>query len=132
MIFANHWVGKKIAEVFPNQALLCHHLLLKEEQFANLHHCAMSRGFEVRTSTNKILASSLDQCVLAFSLDQCVDPEDPTVNKIMRMLATHAMANAAFFCTGILTHDQFFHYSLALDLYTHFTSPIRRYTDIIA
>ncbi|KAH3795140.1 DIS3-like exonuclease 1 isoform X2 [Dreissena polymorpha] len=61
MIFANHWVAKKIAEVFLNQALLRHHPLSKEEQFANLHHYAISRGFEVQTSTNKILASSLDQ-----------------------------------------------------------------------
>ena len=38
---------------------------------------------------------------------------------------------AQYFSTGDLTADQFFHYGLALDLYTHFTSPIRRYADLV-
>ncbi|XP_048763599.2 DIS3-like exonuclease 1 [Ostrea edulis] len=122
MIFANHWVAKKIAEVFPNQTLLRHHPLPKNEQFENLKNCAKNKGFEVKTSSNKDLADTLDVCV---------DPNDPIVNRILRMLATQAMSVASYFSTGSLSRDQFFHYGLALDYYTHFTSPIRRYADVL-
>lgn len=41
------------------------------------------------------------------------------------------MSNALYFSTGSLSPEHFFHYGLALDHYTHFTSPIRRYADVI-
>lgn len=122
MIFANHWVAKKIAETFPQCALLRHHPLPRDDQFGNLKSCAGVKGFLVDFKSNKSLAESLDRCV---------DPSDTVVNKLLRTLATQAMSNASYFSTGTLPRDQFFHYGLALDLYTHFTSPIRRYADVM-
>lgn len=122
MIFANHWVAKKIAEAFPSAALLRHHPLPRKQHFSNLIHCAASKGFSIDTSSNKSLADSLDECI---------DPQDPNFNKLVRSLATQAMSNALYFSTGSLSPENFFHYGLALDHYTHFTSPIRRYADVI-
>lgn len=122
MIFANHWVARKISEVFPSCALLRHHPLPRQEQFADLVLSARAKNFEIDTSSNKTLAESLDKCV---------DPDDPVYNKILRSLATKAMSNALYFSTGSISEDHYFHYGLGLDLYTHFTSPIRRYADVI-
>lgn len=122
MIFANHWVAKKITETFSQCALLRHHPLPRDDQFGSLKSCAEVKGFSVDFKSNKALAESLDKCV---------DQSDSVVNKLLRTLATLAMSNASYFSTGSLSCDQFFHYGLALDLYTHFTSPIRRYADVI-
>ncbi|XP_059553594.1 DIS3-like exonuclease 1 isoform X3 [Myotis daubentonii] len=68
---------------------------------------------------------------LADSLDNANDPSDPIVNRLLRSMATQAMSNALYFSTGSCAEEEFHHYGLALDKYTHFTSPIRRYADII-
>jgi len=41
------------------------------------------------------------------------------------------MQRAKYFVAGKLSEEQFRHYALNVPLYTHFTSPIRRYADII-
>ncbi|XP_028812152.1 DIS3-like exonuclease 1 [Denticeps clupeoides] len=122
MIYANHWVARKIQEHFPHQALLRRHPPPRQEFFNRLIDCAKTRGFSIDTRSNKALADSLDQAA---------DPLDPLVNRLLRMMATQAMSNAQYFSTGACPEEQYYHYGLALDRYTHFTSPIRRYADII-
>ncbi|KAM3838279.1 DIS3-like exonuclease 1 [Diretmus argenteus] len=122
MIYANHWVARKIQESFPQQALLRHHPPPRQEFFSQLVDSATARGFTIDTRSNKALADSLDRAV---------DPQDPLVNRLLRVMATQAMSNALYFSTGTCPQDQYYHYGLALDLYTHFTSPIRRYADIV-
>ncbi|XP_074090539.1 DIS3-like exonuclease 1 [Macrotis lagotis] len=122
MILANHWVAKKIWENFPHQALLRQHPPPHQEFFSELRECAKAKGFPMDTRSNKTLADSLDHAN---------DPRDPLVNRILRSMATQAMSNALYFSTGSCAEDEFHHYGLALDKYTHFTSPIRRYSDIV-
>ncbi|XP_026175727.1 DIS3-like exonuclease 1 isoform X1 [Mastacembelus armatus] len=122
MIYANHWVARKIQETFPHQALLRCHPPPRQEFFNQLVESARARGFSISTRTNKALADSLNQAV---------DPQDPLVNRLLRMMATHAMSQALYLSTGAQSQDQYYHYGLALDRYTHFTSPIRRYADIV-
>ncbi|XP_010570392.1 PREDICTED: DIS3-like exonuclease 1 isoform X2 [Haliaeetus leucocephalus] len=122
MILANHWVAKKISEHFPHQALLRQHPPPRQEFFTRLRECASAKGFSIDTRSNKTLAESLDKAN---------DPLDPIVNKLLRSMATQAMSNALYFSTGSCPEEEFHHYGLALEKYTHFTSPIRRYADIV-
>ncbi|CAL8089073.1 unnamed protein product [Calicophoron daubneyi] len=124
MIFANHWVARRCLESYPERSCLRRHPPPRPEFFEELQQCAASRGIALDVGSNRALSSSL---ALAN------DPKDPEVKKVLLQLTTRAMANALYFSTGAnsLTREQFAHYGLALNLYTHFTSPIRRYADMI-
>jgi DIS3-like exonuclease 1 len=120
MIFANSSVAAKIHSVYPTSTLMRIHPTPKHEKFASLLKAAQARGYHIRFENNNALAKSL---ALA------VDPQDKYVNMLLRSLATKAMEEAQYVSSGSI--DQYYHYGLALDYYTHFTSPIRRYADII-
>lgn len=120
MIFANHLVAKKLTEIIPLQSLLrCHPPPLKDK-LKQLEICASTKGFTIDITSNKAFANSLKQAI---------DDKDESFNLILRMLATRAMCKALYVSTGSV--EDYSHYGLGLDRYTHFTSPIRRYADII-
>ncbi|NWJ00627.1 DI3L2 exonuclease, partial [Crypturellus undulatus] len=52
--------------------------------------------------------------------------------EVLTNMFSRPMQMALYFCTGVLEDETLFrHYALNVPFYTHFTSPIRRYADII-
>lgn len=123
MLLANITVATKIQSVFPQTALLRRHATPPASNFAELSdQLKRMRGFELDVSSSKALADSLDKCV---------DSAHPFFNTLIRILATRCMTSAEYFCSGSHAEPEFRHYGLASEIYTHFTSPIRRYADLL-
>jgi len=121
MLLANVAVARKIFEHFPSWALLRRHQVPTPEMFAPLLKSAAVVGVQLDVSSSSTLAASLDAAVLP----------DPYFNKMIRILTTRCMTQAQYFCSGEFTQAEFHHYGLAAPIYTHFTSPIRRFADVV-
>lgn len=121
MLLANITVARKIVEFFPASAILRKHSSPKPEMIKQFSSLLRKKGFELDYSSNKSLAASLD------SIHR---PNDPMFNKLVRILTTRCMHEAVYFCSADFDKSEYQHYGLATEIYTHFTSPIRRYADV--
>ena len=57
--------------------------------------------------------------------------ENDSVKKLIIHLLAKSMQLALYCCASCVPDANFSHYALNVDFYTHFTSPIRRYPDIL-
>ncbi|CAO3696837.1 unnamed protein product [Umbelopsis ramanniana] len=124
MIMANASVAERIHQRFKGSALLRHHPPPTKERFKLLEQAAATRGYHIDYTSNKTLAQSLEHIA-----DQSSD--DPALVSLLKTMATMAMNEAGYISSGNTSVDHYYHYGLALPYYTHFTSPIRRYADVI-
>lgn len=88
------------------------------EKITNFSQIAQRFGFKVKTEgTAKEVNKSLNRMLK--------DVKGRGEENMLAMLAIRSMAKATY------TTENVGHYGLALDYYTHFTSPIRRYPDMM-
>lgn len=124
MLLANISVARKIYESFPQTAMLRRHAAPPATNFEILNEMLQTRkGLSISIESSKALADSLDRCI---------DPNDPYFNTLVRIMSTRCMMAAQYFYSGAYSYADFRHYGLAVDIYTHFTSPIRRFCDVVA
>jgi len=117
MLIAN----KKVAEVFNEIKTQKHiyrvHDLPDKEKLKSLKHIVKSFGYNLDLTSSKGISKSLNNL-----LHQIKGKEE---QNLIESLALRSMSKAEYSTINIG------HYGLAFANYTHFTSPIRRYPDVL-
>lgn len=122
MLLANVAVASKIVDTYPSYSVLRKHESPKPKELEEFKKLLGKFGFGIHSESSKALAESLDKAK---------KEKDPVFNKVVRILVTRCMNQALYFNTADYEMADFHHYGLAAPLYTHFTSPIRRYADVL-
>lgn len=125
MILANQSVAEKVYSCFPDSSLLRIHRSVDKNKFEDLEAALKTGGIAFDGSSNMSLATSLKNA-------QQTDKGRAIVNALWQSLATRAMSEALYVSTGQTESGaSLAHYGLGIEKYTHFTSPIRRYADVV-
>jgi len=128
MLMANRCVARFLAES-PLEDLAClrNHAKPDGARAKGLADVILECGIKWKAGDSKSLQDSLDRIEKDYGAFVC--------RTIEVLVMQHGMKQAQYFIVNTLDdegHEQLpFHYALNYDYYTHFTSPIRRYPDIL-
>ncbi|WP_118194589.1 ribonuclease R [Albibacterium indicum] len=121
MLLANkrvaEYIGKKGKGKNKLPFVYRSHDVPNESSLLNFTQFASRFGYKLNTNTSKETAHSLNRLM--------TDIEGKKEQNVLTQLAIRSMAKA------IYTTKSSSHYGLGFDYYTHFTSPIRRYPDMM-
>ncbi|KAM9789245.1 DIS3-like exonuclease 2 [Neosynchiropus ocellatus] len=125
MLLANIATASHIYNSFPELALLRRHPPPKTKMVDELQELCDQLGIDIDFSSAGALHKTLHSTL--------GDDEYSAARKdVLTHMCSRPMQMALYFCSGALKEEKLFkHYALNVPLYTHFTSPIRRYPDII-
>ncbi|XP_064341333.1 DIS3-like exonuclease 2 isoform X2 [Camelus dromedarius] len=125
MLLANMAVAHKIHRVFPERALLRRHPPPQTKMLNDLMEFCDQMGLPMDFSSAGALHKSLTE---TFGDDKY----SLARKEVLTNMCSRPMQMAVYFCSGMLQDQaQFRHYALNVPLYTHFTSPIRRFADVL-
>lgn len=122
MLLANRKVAEKIGRKKtlnkePNTFVYRVHDKPLDEKLSTFKNFVKKLGFDLKTSSTKAFSSSLNQMLESQKGKADYD--------MLSKLSIRIMARACY------STDNIGHYGLAFPFYTHFTSPIRRYPDLM-
>lgn len=125
MLLANMAVAHSINKSFPEQALLRRHPPPQTKMLDDLIKLCEQLGLQLDFTSAGTLHTSLNQTL-------GIDQYSAARKEVLTHMCARPMQMAQYFCTGVLLDEALFrHYALNVPFYTHFTSPIRRYADVI-
>ena len=124
MLLANYLVAQRLITHAGDLACLRNHRSPKIEQMDKAAAVAKAGlDFDIDVTSSQALHRSL------VNLGQVC--ADPLVMICITQMMTLPMQQAQYFAAGTLPKEEWRHFALNMPYYTHFTSPIRRYPDII-
>ncbi|XP_067950237.1 DIS3-like exonuclease 2 [Watersipora subatra] len=126
MLLANMAVARKIHKSYPEKAILRMHPEPQGKQLSDLELVCSQMGLFIDTTNSHTMQDSLSR----YTGGQT--EEEIGKFQVLMQLCTKPMQRAKYFCTGCVEDEALYrHYALSVPFYTHFTSPIRRYADLM-
>ncbi|XP_053665780.1 DIS3-like exonuclease 2 [Anopheles marshallii] len=125
MLLANTSVANAIHKAFPAISLLRSHSPPAENMMKNLARTLSLHGYALSYAGPKDIRECMETIIASST-----NPD--ATRAVLSVLLAKPMIRAQYYCSMFATTpEHFMHYALAIPMYTHFTSPIRRYADCL-
>lgn len=125
MLLANISIAKFIFEKFPEISLLRSHDPPNAGGMKKLVKTLQKHNISIDTSSSAALSASMERLIGSTAATA-------GMNAALNLLVSKTMTRARYLCSDVAEDgESFWHYALSIPMYTHFTSPIRRYADVL-